>query len=68
MTFQCDSNNAPVWRHNGVNLTGNNEKYQMGTRSRSLTVREIVGSDEGDYSCVQSGDITGCLLVYGKHY
>ena len=63
MTFQCDSNSTPVWRHNGVNLTGNNEKYQMDTRS--LTVNDIVGNDEGDYSCVQS---SGCLLVYGKHY
>ena len=66
VTFRCESNSAAVWTHNGVTLTENDEKYQFDTRA--LTVRQIVGSDEGNYSCVQSGDVTGCLLVYGKHY
>ena len=42
------------------------EKYQLD--SRTLTIRDIVGSDEGNYTCTfgQETHFAGCLSVYGE--
>ena len=64
VTFECNGA-AVVWRHNGMELTGG-EKYQL--EQRYLTIRDIVGSDEGNYTCTfnQETHSVGCLLVYGE--
>ena len=65
VTFVC--NGASVgWRLNGVDIVVNNAKYELD--QRHLTVRDIVGADEGNYSCFyeQQTYYAGCLLVYGK--
>ena len=64
VTFECNGV-AEVWRHNGMELT-EGEKYQL--EQRYLTIRDIVGSDEGNYTCTfnQETHSIGCLLVYGE--
>ena len=49
-----------------MDLMENNGKYEVD--QRHLTVKDIVGTDEGNYSCIndQEAYYTGCLLVYGK--
>ena len=47
-------------------IVADHDKYDM--NQRYLTVRDVVGTDEGDYSCT-FGDVTkpaGCLIVYGE--
>ena len=53
------------WRLNGVDIVVYNGKYELD--QRHLTVRNIFGTDEGNYSCVyeQQTHYAGCLLVYG---
>ena len=49
-----------------MDLMEDNGKYEVD--QRHLTVKDIVGTDEGNYSCIndQEAYYTGCLLVYGK--
>ena len=68
VTFQCNGASDVVWRLNGTVLpVNNNEKYQ--TNLGYLTVKNIVHSDEGNYTCVSGEqiDLAGCLLVYGEY-
>ena len=68
MTFQCESNGAATveWRHNNTVIVADDDKYYM--NQRFLTVRDVVGTDEGDYSCTFGGltKPAGCLIVYGE--
>ena len=69
VTFRCmlDGASDVVWRLNSMDLPENDEKYQR--TQRRLTVKNIDGSDEGNYTCVsgQQTHSAGCLLVYGEY-
>ena len=66
------------WLRNNVTLdTGNVDKYVLASSNTALrlTVKNIVGIDEGNYSCKyensEGEDVTsyaGCLIVFGKLY
>ena len=47
-------------------IMAEDDKYEWD--QRHLTVRDIVGTDEGNYSCTFGGVTkpAGCLIVYGE--
>ena len=64
------------WLRDNVTLdTGNAVKYVLASSNTRLTVKNIVGIDEGNYSCKyensEGEEVTscaGCLIVFGKLY
>ena len=74
-TFTCDTSDRASafiqWWRDDTLLSTDSDKY--GTTTNTLTVYDIVDSDEGNYSCkyMNMEDVTverdaDCLLVYGK--
>ena len=78
--FECDSSDRTssylLWKHNGVVLSvSDGDKYS--STITTLTVRDIVDTDEGNYTCtygtammpptVNVTQDAGCLLVYGMN-
>lgn len=62
------------WLRDGALLdTGNSDKYELSSSKNRLTVKDIVGTDEGNYSCMyedtngeEQTSYAGCLIVFGE--
>ena len=62
------------WLKDGVLLTIDGNKYLLNSAKNRLTIRDIMGADEGNYTCsytagsIQTNAAAGCVLVYGNLY
>ena len=67
-------NPSITWMHNGIPLSPNDEKYS-GISSTTLTISDIIYTDEGEYVCMYENNMSqqvnrsaGCLHVYGEFF
>ena len=77
VSFVCDTPGRTelevTWYLNSIMLNTVGNKYSLNYAQSTLTVRSIVASDEGNYSCSYTAQQSqtrtsgaGCLTVYGK--
>lgn len=67
-------NSDVSWLLDGAILNiENSDKYELSSSKTRLTVKDIVGTDEGNYSCKYLGangeektSYAGCLIVFGE--